>query len=181
MSKAKLTITEALAEVKTIEKRIQKKREFVMSYLYRQEALKDPLAKEGGSGAAIDRELQAIRDLADRHVAIRAAIARANAETTLSVNGTTRSVADWLTFRREVAPTSSQFLREVRGRIDAVRSEASKRGFVTVAAGAEARPGDVVVNLDEMTLAKDIEAMEETLGQLDGALSLKNATTFVDL
>ena len=50
-----LTITEALAEIKTLEKRIQKKQEFVGSFLYRQEQFKDPLAAQGGSPAALPR------------------------------------------------------------------------------------------------------------------------------
>ncbi len=54
----KITITEALAEGTTIEKRIAKKRQFVRDYLFRQEQLRDPL--DGGSNIAISRELQSI-------------------------------------------------------------------------------------------------------------------------
>ena len=178
---SKLTITEALAEIKTIEKRVRKKRDFVLSYLYRQEALKDPLIKEGGSSQAISSVLQAISDLEERKVAIRCAIAKINAKTTVTVQSITKSMADWLVWRREVAPEASKFLAQLRGQINSIRSEAQKKGYVTVAAGAEARPGDVIVNLDEMKLSQDIENLEVVLGTLDGALSLKNATTFVEL
>ena len=37
------------------------------------------------------------------------------------------------------------------------------------------------VNLDEGALARTAEALEETLGTLDGKLSLLNATTYIDL
>ena len=43
-----ITITEALAEVKTIEKRVTKKQDFVASHVLRQEMIKDPLAEQGG-------------------------------------------------------------------------------------------------------------------------------------
>jgi hypothetical protein len=33
-----------------------------------------------------------------------------------------------------------------------------------------------VININEQELAKEIELLEDTLGQLDGQLSLKNAT-----
>ena len=75
---AQMTITEALAETKTIDKRISKKRTFVTDYLFRQDALRDPLEKEGGSVAAIEATRQAIGDLEKRLVDIRRAIARAH-------------------------------------------------------------------------------------------------------
>ncbi len=53
---AKLTITEALAEIPTIEKRIEKKREFILNYLYRQSSVRDPHEKDGGSTVLIVRE-----------------------------------------------------------------------------------------------------------------------------
>lgn len=44
-----LTITEALAEIKTVGKRVEKKREFIKAFLARQDGVKDPLEKDGGS------------------------------------------------------------------------------------------------------------------------------------
>jgi hypothetical protein len=46
---AKTSITEALAEINTIEKRIAKKQRFVHEHLLRQEQLKDPLEKSQGN------------------------------------------------------------------------------------------------------------------------------------
>ena len=56
---AKLTITEALAEIKTIGKRLEKKREHVKGFLFRQDVFKDPFYSEGGSFSMIERERQA--------------------------------------------------------------------------------------------------------------------------
>ena len=70
-----ITITEALADIKTIGKRVAKKQEFVGSYLARVEAAKDPHAAHGGSAKVIDSERQSISDLWRRVVTIRTAIA----------------------------------------------------------------------------------------------------------
>ena len=42
-------------------------------------------------------------------------------------------------------------------------------------------PIEVLVSVDEMQNLKDIEHMELVLGELDGKLSLFNATTTIDL
>ena len=45
-----ITVTEALAEIKTTQKRIEKKREHILNFAWRQERMKDPLERDGGSG-----------------------------------------------------------------------------------------------------------------------------------
>lgn len=176
-----LTITEALAEIQTVGKRLAKKRDFVAEYLARQEGLKDPLVNEGGSVQAIARERQAIRDLEERIVAIRRAIQRANGEHSIAVGGETRSVADWLVWRREIAANQAAFVTQLRQRIQAVRREAQTKGFAVTSA-AEARAlTDVIINVDEGELAAEAERLETIVGELDGQLSLKNATIVVDV
>jgi hypothetical protein len=175
-----LTITEALAEIKTIQKRIEKKREFVGQYIARQERLKDPLEHEGGSRQALERERQAIADLEERIVSIRAAIQQKNQETTISVGGETRSIADWLVWRREVAPGRQQFVSRLRGALQGIRAEASKKGLAVRGDEAAATSlDDITVNVNEKRLAEEAERLEEILGALDGQLSLKNATVVV--
>lgn len=176
-----ITITEALAELKTIGKRLEKKKEFVATYAMRQEKLKDPLEKDGGSVETLKREMQAIGDLHERVVSIRAAIANANAQNTITMDGTTRSIADWLVWRREVAPPVQQFLGKIITGIAGVRSDALRKGFQFRRADEIAEPNDVVVNLDEKALAEQAEALEKLLGDLDGQLSLKNATVTVEI
>src|SRR3954447_22513178 len=123
-----ITITEALAELKTIDKRIEKKREFVLSYLLRQEMLKDPLEKDGGSVSAIKRELQAIHDLEERKVLIRRRVQAANERNTVTVGKQSRTIADWLVWRRDGAPIQQQFLASLRNKIEQARAEAARRG-----------------------------------------------------
>lgn len=175
-----ITITEALAEINTIGKRITKKREFVNGCLYRQEQLKDPLEKEGGSRSAIEETRQSIGDLEQRVVDLRRGIARANADTTLTVLGEERTIADWLTWRRDVAPGQQSFINQMVRNVGAVRKEAMQKGLAVVSGEAQS-PSDIVVNVNEMELAVEAEGMEETLGTLDGLLSLKNATVTIEL
>ena len=178
-----LTITEALAEIKMLGKRIEKKRQGLTNYVARQEAMKDPLEKEGGSVEFIKGERQAVRDLGERIVELRRAIAKANAETMVSVNGDTRSIADWLTWRREVAPGRQSEVRTLLSEVEGIRQQAQQKGlgFVTAVAqvGGDVKPTDVLVNVSEVELLNEADHLETVLGVLDGQLSLKNATTTI--
>lgn len=175
-----ITITEALAEVKTIGKRITKKQQSIMPYIGRQDGVKDPLEKDGGSPEFIKRERQAIGDLEKRIIEIRRGIQRANDETSLTINDTTMTVSEWLTWRREVVPIRKQTLEQFRNGIGQLRAQASRGNAAVVQANAisgELKPTDYIINISEKDLAEQIEVLEDTLGQLDGKLSLLNATT----
>jgi hypothetical protein len=179
-----MTITEALAEIKTIGKRIEKKREFVLAYLFRQEGLKDPLEKDGGSVEAIKRELQSIADLEGRVINLRRGIQHANDKTEVTVKDNVLSIADWLTWRRDVAPGVQTFQHTLRVRLNALREQAKRGGSAVIGAVAtvssDAKPTDYIVNIDEAELARKSEEIEEILGVLDGQLSLKNATIMIE-
>lgn len=178
-----LTITEALAEIKTIDKRAEKKREFVNGFLFRQDGIKDPLEKDGGSAECIHRERQALRDLDNRVISLRRGIQQANEATAVTINTEGRTISDWLIWRRDVAPKRQQFLSKMRQSLNAVRDQARRQGANVLPQGATAasdRPQDIIVNVNEGELAAEIEALEDTLGQLDGVLSLKNATVQIE-
>jgi len=176
------TITEALAEIKTIAKRLEKKRTTVMQFLARQDGIKDPLEKEGGSVAFVASERQSIADLGARIIALRSGIQKANEANSVTINGKTRSISDWLIWRRDVAAGEGAFLSQIRAQLNSVRQQAQKNNAAVVPVGAvAASPADFVVSVDERELAAQIEAHEEILGQLDGQLSLKNATTTISV
>lgn len=99
-----MTITEALADLKTIAKRIEKKCDFILASLARPEGARDPLEKEGGAEKRVAEERQAIHDLQEYMIKVRRAIQKANESTSITVEGESRSIADWLVWRREVAP-----------------------------------------------------------------------------
>ena len=177
---AKITITEALAEIPTIEKRMEKKRDFIQNYLYRQSSVRDPHEKEGGSVKLITQEKQAIADLETRMIKIRASIQQANSENTITIGKQTRTIVDWLTWRREVAPNEQRFLNEVMLKINELHKQANRQG-VTVTDKDAGFSSNYVVNINERDLAEEIENLENILGTLDGQLSLKNATILLEL
>jgi len=172
-----MTITEALAEIKTLVKRIQSKREFIETYQFRIDSLKDPLDKDGGSAKAVSEAQQAVSDLEKRIVLLRSKIAEANSSNTITLEGTELSIENWLIWRREIAPGQERFLNALATRLNNARSQilgqkVSWGGTKT----SEDKQVDLVVNLDEAKLNSDKEKIKNILGQLDGQLSLKNAT-----
>lgn len=172
-----MTITEALAEIKTVQKRIDAKRAFIKQYLFRQDNVKDPLEKDGGSEKAIAAEFQAVSDLEKRIVDLRRGIQKANEDTKITLEGVERTISDWLVWRRDVAPIRQGFLSNIRTTLMSVRDSARRQGYSVLSVNAPSdKPTDIVVNINETELAKEIELIDNILGQLDGQLSLKNAT-----
>lgn len=178
----RMTITEALAEIKTISKRVEKKRGSITKFLGRQDGLRDPLEKDGGSRSFILRETQSIQDLLKRLVSIRTAIQRVNLSTSLTVEGETHTIQEWLTWKKEVAPGSQSHLLRVQQGINTLRTQAVRQGLQIVTPGATPQgTTDFLINVDEGALAKEAERVETILGVLDGQLSLKNATIMVEV
>lgn len=175
-----MTITEALAEIKTVAKRIASKREFIETYQVRLDSLKDPLEKDGGSAKAVAEAEQAIGDLEDRIVFLRSSIQKANDSTTITVEGVEKSISDWLIWRREVAPSRERFLSNLANKLHNARLAVQGKSYQWGNdKSATEKAADVVVNIDEAKLSADKERMKNILGQLDGQLSLKNATVMI--
>lgn len=178
----RLTITEALAEARTIGKRIEAKRSFIGVNLGRPEGLKDPHAKEGGAEAALQAAFQAIDDLEVRLVAIRTEIQRSNFQTFLTIEDLTLTITEWLAWWSEVATKRQAFLLAVIEGIRSARRQTQERGAKVVRPGdAEASMSDLILHVDEASIRKAAERMDTILGTLDGRLSLLNATTFVEI
>lgn len=177
---SQITITEALAEIKTIGKRVEKKQEFILNYLYRQDFMKDPHQAAGGSGLLIAQEMQSIKDLRQRVVDIRVAINEANRHNTITIAGDTRSIAEWLIWRREIFPLESGMLSAIVGKMSAVRQEAMRKGVIVTTAEVSS-PNDIVMNINERDVKDQVDHLEQIVGQLDGQLSLKNATVMIEL
>lgn len=172
------TITEALAELATIDKRLPKKTQDLLPYVARLEQIKDPFIKTGGSEKYIVEQRQSFNDLQIRKINLRGAIARANAETMIAIGSREMSVADWLVWKRECYAPSRDLMKQLLAQAQGARAEAQKRG-VALVMGGDAAPEDIVVNLDEQALIAEIDELEDTFGRLDGLLSLKNATTTI--
>lgn len=174
-----MTITEALAEIKTVLKRIQSKRDFVTQYMYRFDHIKDPLEKDGGAEKAVAEALQSIKDLEDRIVQLRMAIQKANEDNSVTIEDVSMSIANWLIWRREVAPEREQFIFNLRQTLNRVRQQ-TKTSYTYPNTTSE-KPSDIIVNVNEKELSVEAEKMKKILGELDGQLSLKNATIMLEV
>jgi len=172
-------LTEALAELKTLKKRIEATQQTILQYVVRDERMKDPLESGGGTKTVIAQELQKLKDLRERYVKVRAAIADANAKTTATVGKMTRSVAEWLIWRREIAKDYQTFLLALQ------QAALKGRNVYQVPTHRQQEVGvseiRVAVGIDEKVLGQDIENYEEVTGNLDAQLSLLNARTEIQI
>lgn len=172
----RFTITEALADLKTIAKRLEAKRLHVLDNLLRPDIVKDPMEKDGGTALVLQSEMQSIKDLERRVVAIRTGIQKVNQETPVTVEGDTKTLAEWLTWRKEVAPGAQKFLAAQRSNLMGGRQHWKQKQ-----SEANVTNAGLIVNIDELALSKQTEHIETVLGTLDGQLSLKNATVFIEI
>lgn len=172
-----MTITEALAEIKLITKKVAKKREVIQGHLTRYEHLADPYAASGGSAQMIKEEIQSVGDLEDKLVRIREAISKANLETQVTVEGETRSIYGWLAWRREVAEESkNSFTRWYSGAANALKAAGERPQVTKEEATGITFLVKLVGNVDLKDLAQKAERVTTMVQRLDGLLSLKNAT-----
>lgn len=184
VERSTLTVTEALADIKTLVKRIEKKRQSTYGVLARQYGLRDPMERSGGSIEFIRAERQGIKDLEERLVGLRVAIQELNQREEITIDGETRTIASWLTWRKEVLPGQRLYLDNLRAKLEQVRREAAQKqvGVVNVnQQTADTKLSDLLINIDEGQLAREIEHLEHVVGTLDGQLSLKNATTTISI
>lgn len=176
------TITEALAEIPLIEKKIQSKREYISQNVGRTSVMADPLAKtEGGSPAVIAREFQAIGDLSTQLVKIRSAIQERNTTNYVTLGEKTMTVAEWLNWRREVAPKTVSFLKQVTQACQQMKNQFERSPQILKDQEGKQTIIQPVFHVDLEWVQKELERNEAILGELDGKLSMMNATTFVEV
>lgn len=175
-----ITITEALAELKTIAARIKKNRDAIVRYSFRPGDRKDPLEKEGGSEKFVAEKRQAISDLQKRFVDIRTAIMSVNLVTKLTLHDQTMSLQEWLTWRRDISVGEMQFLTAMTTTLDQHRRQVPAQTYRRPEEPAAETP-QLVVAFSEKTLAEETEKLQQLIGDLDGKLALMNATVKIDL
>jgi hypothetical protein len=175
-----LTITEALQELKTIDKRIQSTKDFVLKYAIRQGSTIDPLDDEGGSHKIIPARIQSLTDLFTRQTSIRHAINIKNAATKLTLGGITMSVAEWIIWRRDVKPGELSAYQQLQAKILDCRRQCQEKGMQLKDDGVQpSRVTEVSCFISEAKIQSRIEALNEIESTLDGKLSLINATTTI--
>lgn len=175
----KMTITEALAQVKLIEKKIESKTQFVLGNLFRYETQKDPFEAKGGARQVLESEIQALQDNYRRLEKIRAAIAESNIDNQLTVGEQTRSVHEWLTFKREVAPKQIALFQTIHTQMKQRLDKDAQQPQVYKDEEGKTHLAKLVTNLDYVEYVRKYEKQQEIFETLDGLLSLKNATTVI--
>lgn len=178
---AKLSVTEALAEVSLIEKKVASKRAYISQNLGRSSAVGDPLEKSGGSDKVITETFQAISDLDKRRVAIRSAIQGKNCEAKLTINERTMSITDWLNTRREVAPGHLDFLKQLNTAQQQLKTQFERQPQILKGDDGKQTIITPVFHIDPAWVQKELETWETMMGELDGKLSYLNATTFIEI
>lgn len=177
----KITITEALSEVNLIKKKIIAKQARIQSAVVRAEHNPDPFLSDGGSSAMVKAESQGIHDLNRRLSKIRSEISRANLGNEITLGEDTRSIHDWLVWKREIAKDQIKFTYDVHRAVKAHLDMTAKQPQVYKDADGNNQLVKWTINVDYAYWLKQNEQLEEKLEQLDGKLSLKNATIVVNI
>jgi len=173
------TITEALAELKTIDSKIETTKSFVLQYAVRQGSAVDPLLDDGGSDKIIPQKIQSLTDLLVRKVEIRTAINKKNLETQVTVGNKTKSVAEWIIWRREAKPQQLKVFQELQKTILNIRQQCQQKGLIVKEGEQPSKNNEVSCFISESLVNKEIESLNEIENTLDGKLSMINATTTV--
>lgn len=178
----KITITEALAEINLISKKVTKKQTDILGNVVRVSHVKDPYEADGGGFAHNDREHQAIKDLNKRTVRIRAAISTANTTNSLRIGDEEKTIFEWLAWKREVANPYLSFVQQVYTNVKHTLDTAANRPqLIKDEIEGKAKLVEYVTNVDYPKWLKEYEVTQEKLDRLDGLLSLKNATIVVEI
>ena len=181
MSTTSITISEALSDIKTIDKRLRKQREFVQTHVAYSGSAKDPFEAEGGIRKVIGEKLQSIGDLEERVIAIRTAILNANLTNRIVLNGKDRSVQEWLTWRREVVHGRRQFFNFLATEVDKIKLAARQKDLSVAKEGETAVYEGIEFVVPVLTIQDEQENLEQILGDLDGKLSVHNANTTIEI
>jgi len=180
----KKTISEAMAELKLIDKKVQKKIEFIKSNCVSYDHVADPYKPEGGRTQIIKQEEQAIKDLLERYESIREKIMEANLLNKVVISNITKSIYGWLIWRKEIKTKQTELYgmyTEVEGKIKQLVTQPQlvKKEDKDGNVAGELMKATSNIKLDEYR--KELEKISDTFETLDGVLSLKNATIFIEV
>lgn len=174
-----ITITEALAEINLIKKKIDDAEVGIRTMLVRASHVPDFYQEHGGAALMITKTQQSIRDLRTRFLSIRSGISKANIENQISVNGETKTIFDWLTWKREIYQPLEKALKEQIHTLKQSAEKEAARPEVWKDQDGRTQLVSYVRNADLKTLEDEYNRIVEVYGKLDGQLSLKNATIVI--
>jgi hypothetical protein len=180
----KKTISEAMAELKLINAKVNKKTQFIKDNCVSYNHVEDPYKKDGGRHELIKQEEQAIEDLLKRYEVIREKIMEANLATEITINNISKSIYSWLVWRREVKEKQDSLYNTYQ-RVESATRELEQR---PQSYKKEDKDGNILNEFVKMTsnikldkYRKELDNITEAFEKLDGILSLKNATIFIEI
>ncbi len=185
-----ITITEALGELRLVEKKLEKKRNGVQTYLC---GYTEPLSAQGGSTKYVASERESVDALMDRHIAIRIAIQESNRNESITIDNegrtSTQTIAEWLTWKRELSNNHRRFLSSCIQRIEQFRTDHENTWHKQKQASKDLDQNDMptpeepklLVHADEKELRDQLADLDYQLERLDTALTLHNSTVTIDV
>ncbi len=180
----KKTISEAMAELKLINAKVEKKIDFIKSNCVSYNHAEDPYKKEGGRQELIKQEEQAVNDLLKRYELIREKIMKANLDTDITINDTTKSIYSWLVWRKDVKENQERLYKTY----EIAENKNSELEARPQSYKKEEKDGTVINEFIKLTFnikldkyRKELENISDAFEKLDGILSLKNATIFIEV
>jgi hypothetical protein len=174
MTEVTMQLAEALTSIKTDKKKWETDKNFVMANVVRDDRLKDSLEAQGGTKTVLQRTLQSMEDHETQIVAKLYAIQGANREVKLTIGSKTKSVGEWIIWRREVAPMREKRFNELLSRIEQSKQMVNNPRYVAAAPGQDLK---VLVEIDEKKLLDTMKEHQDIMGAIDSKLSVLNATT----
>jgi hypothetical protein len=175
----KMTITEGLSELNLIKKKIKTKENAFLGNLILAEHVKDPYENEGGTPEHLKKEFQSLTDLRRRLVKIRSAIASANLENEITLGEMTFSIHDWLTWKREISKEETSFINSVVSGTKSTLDKIAQQPQIYKDSEEKTHLVKFKTCIDYPEFVRKQEKMQELFENLDGKLSLKNATIVI--
>lgn len=172
----KMTITEALSEVNLVKKKLEHKKKTVGAMVLKPEHVKDPYEAQGGTPKYLNAEFQAIEDLQTRLIKLRGAISQANIDNNITLGEQTMSIHDWLTWKREISKDETSFINQIVSGVNDHMKKAATQPSVYDDAEGKKKLVVWIPQIDLPSFVKKQERLSDLFENLDGQLSLKNAT-----
>lgn len=166
-----MKLIEALKELPLIEKKVARNVEKLREYASAVDNGKVDLkfSTEALQRKEIESLLQSSNDLANRADKLRRAIALTNANTNVTIKGETRTILEWISFRRN---TFQLRLSALQALSDTASTQQMRNTPVDPAVGIR-----VVRFYDEKNKNEKIEDLHNLYDAVDSTLEIVNATT----
>ena len=164
----KMKLIEAMKELKLIVAKISRNREETIKYSSGLSNEKPVFETEKAQSEYVARLIQSTEDLVKRYLDLKSAIEYTNLKTKVTIHGETRSISEWLVYKRNLA---------------GIRHHAYQAANDSVALGRKSKDAaalkdvQIVRYYDEAVMNAKLRNLIEILGSLDGTLEVINATT----